>query len=182
MAKCPQCDHKLTTGELICPKCKSLVLPANLLGSETKTVTLPSDASLQFDVHTNALLNKAGFVQFIGDNINLITIPQRGYIGRDDGDNIDTNNLVVYINLSAVGGQQYGVSRLHARVDLDKDSGNFTIMDLSSTNGTFLNGKRLKAFQPHPLSEHDLIELGKFSVEVRYFAYVPAYVGGTIIG
>ena len=177
MTNCPHCNQQLVTGELICSECKSVVLPPHLMGTETKTITLPNDASINLDVHTNALLNKAGFIQFVGDGANLITIPQRAYIGRDDGDNIDTNDLVVYINLSAVGGQQYGVSRLHARLDVDKD-GNFIIMDLSSTNGTYLNGKRLKPFQPHPLFEHDLIEFGKFSVEVRYFAYMPAETAG----
>lgn len=173
MTNCPHCKHQLTTGALICPECKSIVLPPEMLGTETKTITLPDDASIQINVHTNALLNKAGFVQFVGDTATLIKIPQRAYIGRDDGNNIDTNDMVVYINLSALGGQQYGVSRLHARVDTDADR-NYTVMDLSSTNGTVLNGKRLKPFQSHPLYEHDLLELGKFSIEVRYFAYMPA--------
>jgi len=177
MSNCPHCHHTLTPGELICRDCKSVVLPAHMLGAETKTITLPEDANINIDVHTNALLNKSGFVLFVGDSATIINVPQRGYIGRDDGNNIDTNDLVVYINLSVVGGQHYGVSRLHARVDVDKE-GRFAIMDLSSTNGTFLNGKRLKPFQSFPLNEHDILELGQFSVEVRYFAYMPAEVGG----
>ena len=173
MAECQHCSHQLKTGELICPKCKHIVLPPYLLGTETKSITLSDEINVEIDVHTNAILNKYGLVLFSGDTAELNIVQSRGYIGRDDGNNIDTSELVVYINLSAHGAQLYGISRLHARLDRSKDDV-YTIIDLGSTNGTQVNGTRLKPFQPYELNEHDVILLGKFSVEVRYFAYTPA--------
>lgn len=172
MVECQFCSHQLKSGELICPKCKHIVLPPYLLGTETKSITLSDEINVEIDVHTNAILNKYGLVLFAGDTAELKIVQSRGYVGRDDGNNIDTSELVVYVNLSDYGAQLYGVSRLHARLDRDKDD-NFTIIDLGSTNGTLVNGTRLKPFQPHDLNEHDVIVLGKFSIEVRYLAYIP---------
>src|SRR5690348_11189195 len=59
------------------------------------------------------------------------------------------------------------ISRLHARVQL-AGSGSCTIEDLGSTNGTFVNGRRISA--PQTLSEGDTIALGGTSLEVRRLA------------
>ena len=53
------------------------------------------------------------------------------------------------------------VSRRQARVHLATD-GRWMVEDLSSANGTFLNGQRLAA--PCPLSRGDEISFGKFSL------------------
>ncbi len=56
------------------------------------------------------------------------------------------------------------VSDEHALVALDDDGG-WTVRDLGSTNGTYLNGA--KVTQPTPISTGDQIRLGKTRVEVR---------------
>jgi pSer/pThr/pTyr-binding forkhead associated (FHA) protein len=53
------------------------------------------------------------------------------------------------------------VSRRQARVHMGAD-GRWTVEDLSSANGTFLNGERLAA--PSPLARGDEISFGKFSI------------------
>src|SRR3712207_6331167 len=49
------------------------------------------------------------------------------------------------------------VSRLHAQVE--RNGARFELRDLGSVNGTYVNGQRL--YQPHLLSQHDLIGLGE---------------------
>jgi predicted component of type VI protein secretion system len=56
------------------------------------------------------------------------------------------------------------ISRAHARVTVDASSF-CAIEDLSSTNGTFVNGLRISA--PQTLSEGDTIELGGTTLLVR---------------
>lgn len=55
------------------------------------------------------------------------------------------------------------LSRQHAEVWADKD-GKIWIRDVKSSNGTFVNGKRLspeaRDSEPHPLKESDVLELG----------------------
>ena len=50
-----------------------------------------------------------------------------------------------------------GISREHAIIELDSESGGFTIEDLQSTNGTKVNGKRIRSAN---LVEGDEIEIG----------------------
>lgn len=51
-----------------------------------------------------------------------------------------------------------GISREHAMVLFDEDANAFVIEDLASTNGTKLNGKRIRSA---PLSEGDRIQVGQ---------------------
>ena len=51
-----------------------------------------------------------------------------------------------------------GISREHAVILLDEESGIYTVEDLQSTNGTKVNGKRVRSAA---LSSGDVIELGR---------------------
>jgi pSer/pThr/pTyr-binding forkhead associated (FHA) protein len=56
------------------------------------------------------------------------------------------------------------ISRSHARLSLDR-TGFCAIEDLGSTNGTYVNGMRIKG--PETLSEGDTIEVGATTLVVR---------------
>ena len=62
------------------------------------------------------------------------------------------------------------VSRRHAK--LVKNEGGFTLVDLDSTHGTFVNGLQI---QEQHLKEGDCIQLGRGNVELIYLS--PGYVG-----
>jgi pSer/pThr/pTyr-binding forkhead associated (FHA) protein len=51
-----------------------------------------------------------------------------------------------------------GISREHALVLFDEDAPGYVIEDLASTNGTKVNGKRIRSA---PLSEGDEIQIGQ---------------------
>jgi pSer/pThr/pTyr-binding forkhead associated (FHA) protein len=51
-----------------------------------------------------------------------------------------------------------GISREHALVLYDEEAPGYVIEDLASTNGTKLNGKRIRSA---PLSEGDEIQIGQ---------------------
>ena len=69
------------------------------------------------------------------------------YIGRDSEADIVLNHP--------------NVSRKHALIE-KKSEGNFLIRDLDSTNGTFVNGKRIT--NSTPFSEKDTILIGRFKI------------------
>ena len=50
-----------------------------------------------------------------------------------------------------------GISREHALILHDSETGTYTIEDLQSTNGTKVNGKRVRS---HELKDGDEIEIG----------------------
>ena len=51
-----------------------------------------------------------------------------------------------------------GISREHALLLFDEDAPGYVIEDLASTNGTKLNGKRIRSA---PLSEGDQLQIGQ---------------------
>jgi DNA-binding winged helix-turn-helix (wHTH) protein len=62
-----------------------------------------------------------------------------------------------------------GVSRRHARIRLDADTGAAAIEDLGSTNGTFVNEARIES--PTPLRDGDVVHLG--SVPLTFRTWLP---------
>ena len=59
------------------------------------------------------------------------------------------------------------VSRNHIELSYDGDSGQFSLRDLGSRNGTEINGKRIKQGKPYPLKDGDFIGLAIISGEPR---------------
>jgi hypothetical protein len=68
------------------------------------------------------------------------------------------------IDLGPYGAFEHGISREHARLYVE--DGMFKIMDLNSTNGTYLNGARLLPYQPRVLRTEDELRLGKLVLSI----------------
>jgi pSer/pThr/pTyr-binding forkhead associated (FHA) protein len=69
------------------------------------------------------------------------------------------------IDLGPYGAEHKGVSRRHIRINHAK--GKFWVIDLGSTNGTWLNGQRLKPVAEYPIQHGDRLRLGELDVEVK---------------
>jgi pSer/pThr/pTyr-binding forkhead associated (FHA) protein len=91
--------------------------------------------------HLRALSGSLG----TDDIVLLRSRPLR--IGRDE-----SNDLLLFDDR---------ISRFHARIDFDPVGGSYVVVDLSSTNGVFVNGERIAA-QPASttLREGDRVEVG----------------------
>lgn len=63
-----------------------------------------------------------------------------------------------------------GVSRRHARIDVD--GGGATIVDLASSNGTFVAGHRVS--EPRRLADGDVVELGAATLVFRAWSEAQA--------
>jgi len=66
------------------------------------------------------------------------------------------------VDLSAHGGGQAGVSRIHARLTAQEDQ--WYLEDLNSTNGTCVNGQQLVPGEPIELSDGDYVQFGRLGV------------------
>lgn len=71
------------------------------------------------------------------------------------------------IDLEPYGASQRGVSRAHARLDLLSHRYLY-ITDLNSTNGTYVNGKRLRPYEPTILSKADKLVLGRLPIQIFF--------------
>lgn len=76
------------------------------------------------------------------------------------------------LDLTPYGGSEKGVSRVHAALQRLKN--NLFLVDLGSSNGTFVNGQRLTSQQPNMLIEGDEIRLGNL---IATITYAPANAG-----
>jgi pSer/pThr/pTyr-binding forkhead associated (FHA) protein len=84
-----------------------------------------------------------------------------GYIiGRSD----EKSHYVPDIDLAIFGALDRGVSRRHIALVSYRHS--MHLIDLASINGTFINGERVKADEPYPLREGDIVRLGTINLSL----------------
>ena len=76
-------------------------------------------------------------------------------IGRED----PVSNIYPDVDLTPHGGEEGGVSRLHAKIFLQ--GGQYMIEDQNSTNFTFVNRQKLQPKTPTPIKDGDEIRLGR---------------------
>jgi pSer/pThr/pTyr-binding forkhead associated (FHA) protein len=78
----------------------------------------------------------------------------------------DTQGPRPDVHLGQFGTVELGVSRCHIRISGADYS--FYVTDLNSTNGTWLNGKRLSPSVAHLLNPGDELRLGKLKLTVKF--------------
>ncbi|NJN44714.1 MAG: FHA domain-containing protein [Anaerolineae bacterium] len=68
------------------------------------------------------------------------------------------------LDLSPYNGLKQGVSRLHASIQIG-DHQKVSLVDLGSTNGSWVNGIRVEPHIPVTLNNGDVIALGKLVLQ-----------------
>jgi pSer/pThr/pTyr-binding forkhead associated (FHA) protein len=96
-----------------------------------------------------------------GRRINL-EIGDDLLIGRKD----NARGIFPDVDLGLDGGYDAGVSRRHAILAHKQDV--FTIEDLGSSNGTFINGRRLDPQSPAPIEHGDELKCGTLLIRVEF--------------
>jgi serine/threonine protein kinase len=111
-------------------------------------------ATMQID-SVQSFLKGPRFVVAATGSPLLIPLKDEVLIGRAD----PRGKVVPDIDLSVYGGGTAGVSRQHAR--LLRAGEGWMIEDLRSTNGTFVNDRRVPPSQPTPLNDGDSVRCGQ---------------------
>jgi pSer/pThr/pTyr-binding forkhead associated (FHA) protein len=142
--KCKECQAENIEGALFCEECGS------------KLVEKPE--ILETDVETGGakliLTSPEG---------NTLDIPAKDevVIGRED----PISEVFPDVDLTALGGMEKGVSRKHAVI---RHAGtDYTVEDMGSTNGTFINKKRIPPHAPEAIKPGDEVRFGKLSLSVK---------------
>ncbi|MCA9972426.1 MAG: FHA domain-containing protein [Anaerolineales bacterium] len=102
-----------------------------------------------------------GSIAFVGSTSGplIINSVSNVTIGRGDVDTVDS-----FVDMSYFGELAQAISRQHARVIYQ--DGVFTLEDLNSTNGTWLNHQRLPPGTPFPLDTGDRLWLGPLKLSI----------------
>ncbi len=82
-------------------------------------------------------------------------------IGRED----PISEVFPDVDLTALGGLEKGVSRKHAVIH--HAGTNYTVEDMGSTNGTFINRKRIQPHAPEAIKPGDEVRFGKLALSVK---------------
>lgn len=178
---CPQCGHANMPAAARCTQCGTALDISDLFnkpknGDSSTGTTVLSDrkpvipalntnevravrvASAQ-RLDTSAMLR----LEIVGANSIVTVKPQaESTIGRRD----PISNSAPEVDLTSFAAYRMGISRRHATLRVT--DGVVEILDLGSSNGTFVNGQRLNAYEPYTLSNGDEIGLGRMVVRIYF--------------
>lgn len=162
---CPICQHKNLLGAKRCAQC-GVSLTGNtttMRVSDEKVEQVLGDLSYAPPEHRVAIAE--GLVFYIAGEVQPLTIR-----GRDEivlGRHVDEGQPPAdVLDLSSYHGHLLGVSRRHARVKVEGEE--CLLEDLNSTNGTWLNEKRLTPNAPYILNNGDQVRLGQLILFVYF--------------
>jgi pSer/pThr/pTyr-binding forkhead associated (FHA) protein len=82
-------------------------------------------------------------------------------IGRED----PISEVFPDVDLTNLGGMEKGVSRKHAVIH--RSGVDYTVEDMGSTNGTYINKKRIQPHAPQAIKPGDEVKFGKLSLSVK---------------
>ncbi len=169
MIVCSKCKHVNMAGAVYCSECgASLAAPDPLATQGVKTGRMnevlkkspapPPPASAP----TIPAASNNWVTLHLLDTGQVLPLSERNEftIGRIS----EGQPIMPDVDLSPYQAYARGVSRLHAV--LKREASRVFLMDLGSSNGTFVNGKRLSPNVDHALSNGDVIALGKLKIQI----------------
>lgn len=143
---------------IICPNCKSEELEGALFCSNCGTTLI---GLVNEDESTKA--TKAVIVVEFSDSPEKVQLSgkEKYVLGRSVPTNKDA---LLDLDLDQYGGYEAGVSRQHAMIKFI--SGEFKIIDLNSSNRTFLNEEELYPGNEYNIGDECMLRLGKMRMKV----------------
>lgn len=163
---CPSCGATNPAGEAFCSNCgvsmlgapaavASPVSPAPAAVEPDDDLSQVSQAPAQpVAVASPSALSARLVVEADNQEFDL-SGKDNILIGREDA----VSNIFPDVDLTPHGGEEGGVSRLHARIF--NENGQYMLEDENSTNFTYLNRQRLTGKTPTQLHDNDEIKLGR---------------------
>ncbi len=155
---CPVCKAINTPGAIVCEKCGAILGELE----EAPTTNRLQDDSIEPDPATISLVPNAGIGIYLENTVPITVMDDPEFIlgRRTDG------VLGPIVDLVPFGAFEQGVSRRHALVRETDDA--YEIIDLDSTNGTWLDKLRLVPNKAYPLHSGAILRLGRMGLLVLY--------------
>jgi pSer/pThr/pTyr-binding forkhead associated (FHA) protein len=163
---CPVCKNKNDSEAIICVHCGASLETYATDSAATRTTEVQ-----QFPEKIGELLIDEAMIPAKGIAFYVESTPKPIFSSLDEefviGRKVDGKETSgVFLDLSGFGGYHLGLSRRHAmirRTELGYD-----VIDLSSSNGTWLNDERLIPNLPYPLTSGSQLRLARMRLFVLY--------------
>ncbi len=138
--KCTACQTENIEGALFCEECgvKLEAMAVESEGEGTILVLAYSDGS-------------------------RLEMPAKNEIvvGRED----PISDMFPDVDLTGLGGMEKGVSRKHAVIH--RAGADYTVEDMGSTNGTYINKKKIQPHAPQTIKPGDELRFGKLALTLQ---------------
>jgi hypothetical protein len=159
---CPSCKLRNKPGAILCTFCGA---PLSGPQQDTRqTDRLDEEENIpagKFEANVS-LVPDIGLGLYLENSTPVTIIDQEeATLGRKAS---DSGGLI--IDLVPFDAIQMGVSRRHAMIRREDEG--YKLIDLDSTNGTWINGQRLTPYKPYQLTSGDVIRLSRLNLLVLY--------------
>lgn len=168
MIVCPNCRHNNMNGAMFCSECGAHLVTTDSLVTQNiapdqKDIEEGGSARPVTGVHraVGSKLDTWGTLHLL-ETGQMLPLSDRNEftLGRIS----DGQPIMPDIDLSPYHAYANGVSRLHAVVKRKAEQ--IILMDLGSSNGTYLNGKRIPPNVEQILRHGDVTMLGKLKIQI----------------
>jgi hypothetical protein len=163
---CPSCKHTNLSGAVFCTECGTPLVDADYPVTHEVEAVGPSGTAQISPPPLPAVP-----VGAVADNwvtLHLLdtgeVLPLADHNEFTMGRSSEGQPVVPDIDLTPYDAYGMGVSRLHAVIR--RGISDVVLMDLDSSNGTFINGKRLTPNEEWPLSNGDVVALGRLKIQI----------------
>lgn len=164
MIICQNCRYQNMEGAVFCAECG-----AQLDGVETLVTKAITDEEIEEELNKKAPRPElestpanSWLSLHLMDSGKIVPLASRNEftLGRLS----EGQPIMPDIDLTPYQAYASGVSRLHAVVK--RDGNEVLVMDLGSSNGTYINGRRLNPHMEESLSHGDILALGKLKIQI----------------
>src|SRR5215211_8613745 len=156
MIVCPNCQYVNITGAMFCEECGAQLAGDDLINQAITDKQITKELSKKAPRPETATLAKGWISLHLMDSGKVLPLTSKNefILGRLT----DDSPILPDIDLTPYRASASGVSRLHAVVKRKENK--VMVMDLSSSNGTYINGRRIPPDVEETLRHGDIITLG----------------------
>jgi pSer/pThr/pTyr-binding forkhead associated (FHA) protein len=144
--KCTECHTECIDGALFCEECGAKIGNASQL--------IDAAGALAGEETSLVLASPGGGTLDIPDKDEVV-------IGRED----PISEVFPDVDLTGLGGMENGVSRKHAVIH--RSGADYTVEDMGSTNGTYINKMRIQPHVPQAIKAGDEVRFGKLAFSLK---------------
>jgi len=163
---CPVCKNKNERSAGICRHCGASLqdYPTSAVATTRNTNNLGTIPVSIGELPTEALIPAEGIAIYVEGTANpvFLSSDKEFIIGRKP----EPESTEPILDLTKMDGFNMGISRRHATIR--QVGSGYELVDLSSTNGTWLNDERLVPNKPYSLTIKSRLRLGRLRFLVLY--------------